>query len=96
MIDSIQQEIIVNQLKTINPTKIGVFGSFARNENKSESDLDILVFLDPKTKISLFDIIGVEQQLSEKLKMKVDLVTERSLSPLIRPYVEKDLKIIFE
>jgi predicted nucleotidyltransferase len=96
MIDSTQKSIIVSSLRSINPRKIGVFGSFARNENKSESDLDILVFLDTNNKVSLLELIGAEQDLSEKLGIKVDLITERSLSPLVRPYVEKDLKIIFE
>jgi predicted nucleotidyltransferase len=55
-----------------------------------------LIFLDKNNKVSLFDLIGAEQELSEKLGIKVDLITERSLNPIIRPYVEKDLKIIFE
>jgi uncharacterized protein len=96
MIDSNQRNIIVSQLRTINPKKIGVFGSFARNEDHKESDLDILIFLDSGNKVSLFDLIGAEQELSEKLGITVDLVTDRSLNPLIRPFIEKDLKIIFE
>lgn len=96
MINFDQQNVIISSLKKrIHPRKIGVFGSFARNENKPGSDLDILVFLDHQNKVSLLELIGAEQELSEVLGLKVDLVTDRSINPLIRPYIEKDLKIIF-
>jgi predicted nucleotidyltransferase len=96
MIDQRQKDTIIQHLLPIRPNRIGVFGSFARNENKSDSDLDILVYLDNSNKVSLLKLIGVEQNLSEALGIKVDLITERSLNPLVRPFVEKDLKIIFE
>jgi predicted nucleotidyltransferase len=94
MITKQQKELIITHLKGLSPQKIGVFGSYARNEQKVLSDLDILIYLDNSKKISLLDIIGIEQQLSEALGVKVDLITERSLNPLIRPYVEKDLQFI--
>jgi predicted nucleotidyltransferase len=96
MISQTQREKIIQYLQPIRPGKIGLFGSFARNENKTGSDLDILIYIDNTNKISLLDLIGAEQDLSEALGIKVDLITERSLSPLVRPSVEKDLKIIFE
>jgi predicted nucleotidyltransferase len=96
MINEVQRATIINLLKPVGPRKIGVFGSFARDENKNESDLDILIYLDHANKISLLELIGAEQELSEALGIHVDLITERSLNPLVRPYIEKDLKIIFE
>lgn len=96
MISLAQKEIVLNHLKALQPRKIGVFGSYARNENSADSDLDILIYLDYSKRISLLDLIGVEQELSEELGVKVDLVTERSVSPLIKPLIEKDIQIIFE
>jgi len=96
MLSKVQTDAIIKYLLPVKPEKIGVFGSFARNENKASSDLDILLFLNRNNKVSLLDLIDVEQKLSEALGIKVDLVTERSLNPLIRPYIEKDLKIIFQ
>lgn len=85
---------IVSCLSKYNPAKIGVFGSFARNENTKDSDIDILVdFIDP---ISFLDFVGIEQELSEILGIKVDLVTGRSVDPKLKKYIERDLKIIFE
>jgi uncharacterized protein len=96
MISSTQQQIIIDHLKPLKPQRIGIFGSYARNENTIDSDLDILVALDYSIRPTLLDIIGVEQQLTKVLGIKVDLVTEKSLNSYILPYVEKDLAIIFE
>ena len=69
-----------------------MFGSYARGDNRSDSDLDLLVAF--KNKISYFDLVGMEMDLSEKLGIKVELVTEKSINPAIREYIENDLKII--
>ena len=95
MISQDQQSVIISKLSSLAPKKIGIFGSYARNENQKSSDLDILSFLDPASKISLLKLIKAEQDLANSLGIKVDLITERSLNPLVRPFVEKDLKIIF-
>jgi len=96
MISSAQKNIVISHLKQLHPKRIGVFGSYARNENNDGSDLDILVYLDYTKRISLLDLIGVEQSLSEELGIKVDLVTGKSISPYIKPIIEKDIRIIFE
>ncbi len=92
MISEAQKEIIIKSISPYKPKKLGVFGSYARGENNSASDLDILVEFG--LQISLLDLIGIEQDLSESLGIKVDLVTERALSKYVRPYVEKDYKRI--
>jgi predicted nucleotidyltransferase len=92
MIPTSKQEIIISCLRPHNPSKIGVFGSYARGDNRSDSDLDLLVAF--KNKISYFDLVGMEMDLSEKLGIKVELVTEKSINPAIREYIENDLKII--
>ncbi len=96
MISPEQRNIVISHLKELQPKKIGIFGSYARNENKDDSDLDVLVYLDYSKRVSLLDLIGVEQNLSEELGIKVDLVTEKSISPLVKPFIEKDIRIIFE
>jgi predicted nucleotidyltransferase len=95
MINSHQRDVIVNHLKSLRPLKIGVFGSYARGENKVDSDLDVLVHLNYSYPVSLLDIAHVSQNLSEALGISVDIVTEKSLSPYLRPYIEKDLIYIF-
>ena len=92
MISARQKEIIINTLMPYQPKKIGAFGSYARGENTDKSDLDLLVEFGAK--ISLLDLAGLTQDLSEHLHIKVDLVTQGGLSPYIRPYVERDYKSI--
>lgn len=92
MINKDQIAIIKNVLESYSPTELGIFGSYARGDNTQNSDLDILISFGKK--INFLDLIGIEQELSEKLSIKVDLVTRNSLSPLIKAYVEKDLERI--
>ena len=94
MISNQQKEIVLEHIKTLHPIKVGIFGSYARGQNTNDSDLDILVYLDYTYKISLLDLIGVEQKISDALGIKVDLVTAKSLHPLILPQVEKEVNFI--
>ena len=92
MLTNNQKQLIINGLSRFHPLKIGVFGSFARNENTPTSDLDLWVQFEKK--VNLLDIIGIELDLTEQLGIKVDLVTDASIHPKIRPYIEKDLMLI--
>lgn len=74
--------------------KIQVFGSFARNEQKDGSDIDIL--LDMEHPVGLFTLSGYLIDLEEKLGLKVDLGTDKSLSEYVRPYVEEELETVYE
>ncbi|NLE03207.1 MAG: nucleotidyltransferase family protein [Crenarchaeota archaeon] len=63
---------------------IGVFGSYSRGEQKTNSDVDILVtFVDPND-IDLLDFIELKQFLSRKLKTKVDIVQKHTLKQRIK------------
>jgi predicted nucleotidyltransferase len=67
---------------------VRVFGSLARGEAGPESDLDLLITLDPER--SLLDLIALQQSLEDLLGRKVDVVTEASVSPHIRPQLLRD------
>ncbi len=86
--------IIVSYLKKYDPVQIAVFGSYARNEDNPNSDIDILVSFSKR--VSLFDLGGMKYDLSELLNRPVDLVTKNGLSEKLRPYISKDLKIIYQ
>jgi predicted nucleotidyltransferase len=87
---TLQQELLIKEtVKKFSPTLVGVFGSYARNENTSQSDLDILIDFDKG--INLIELIGLEQELSELLGIKVDLVTSRSVNSNLEPYIQRDL-----
>ena len=61
---------------------IGVFGSYARNEQKKESDVDILVTFSEGA--TLFDFAELAEFLEEQLHLKIDLVSEQALREEIR------------
>ncbi len=79
--------------------RISVFGSYARGESTSQSDVDLLVALKPSEKrppLGLFEVIRLEKELEKKLGCAVDLVTEDGLSPRLKSNVEKDRVILYE
>lgn len=89
MITVEQENIIKDTLIPYEPVLVGIFGSYARNEQKHSSDIDILV--DFKRKTNLLDLIGIEQELTELLGMKVDLITLRSVNEQLKSFIQKDL-----
>jgi predicted nucleotidyltransferase len=60
----------------------------------SKSDLDILVQFSGRK--SLLDIVRIERELGESTGVKVDLQTEKSMSPYLKPYIEKDLLVLYQ
>ncbi|MBI4158365.1 MAG: nucleotidyltransferase family protein [Candidatus Yanofskybacteria bacterium] len=76
------REQILPLLKEAGVLRSALFGSVARGEAGSGSDIDILIEL-PKDK-SMFDLIELEEKIGKKLNKKIDLVTYRSLHHLLR------------
>jgi predicted nucleotidyltransferase len=71
-------------------SKIGIFGSFARGEERPDSDIDILVtFQDGKKTFDNF--MGTKFYLEDLFGCKVDLVTDAALKPLIRDPILQDV-----
>ena len=67
----------------------GIFGSYARGDFHEDSDLDLLVDFDEGA--NLFDLVGLQQFLEEKLGRKVDLVSRRSLREELRASVLNEM-----
>ena len=74
-------------LKAAGVTRSSIFGSYVRGEQNADSDIDILVDL-PRGK-SLFDLVGLQQDLEETLKNKVDVITYEGIHPLLKNYILK-------
>jgi Predicted nucleotidyltransferases len=90
MVQAEIKNIILSHLKEYDPLKVGIFGSFARGDNKKDSDIDILVEF--KESPSLLTLIKLENDLSEILGVKVDLVTTGALkNKRIKKSIKKDL-----
>lgn len=81
-------------LKSQGASKIAVFGSYVRGEEKPESDIDIIVEFSERK--SLLDLVGIEQEVSDALGIKVDLLTEKSISPYLIDRIKKEMVVIYE
>lgn len=86
--------IVSQSLQKQGAKEIAVFGSYARNEEQPDSDLDILVKFSEKK--GLLELVGIEQELSDQLQIKVDLLTEKSISPYIIDHVKNEMLILFD
>ena len=70
-------------------TRIGLFGSYARDEAEEDSDIDIAVEIESKNKYRSF--FGLKRHLEKNLKNKVDLGIESTLKPAAREYILKEI-----
>lgn len=84
---------LVHVLKGHGARKVAVFGSYARGEEKPGSDIDIVVNFSRRT--SLLKLVRIERELSELLGKKVDLLTERSISPYLIKAIKKQMKVLY-
>jgi len=69
--------------------EIGIFGSYARGEQDRQSDVDILV--DFSRSLSLLEFVHLENELSELLGIKVDLVMKTALKPRIGKHILEEV-----
>lgn len=84
---------ILNQLHALQPDlrrrypirSMGVFGSYARGEQRDGSDLDLLVELGED--VDLIAYAGLQIELSDALGVSVDLVEREALRPRLAPHV---------
>lgn len=72
-----------------NVSKIGIFGSYARNEQTNESDIDILVEF---SKPVGFEFVDLKDYLETVLNKNVDLVTPNALKPYIKNEILSEVK----
>jgi len=80
-----------NALKALGVKKLGLFGSFARGEQRAESDVDFLVEFEPDKK-SFDNFMQLAFLLENLLGRRVELVTPESLSPYIGPQIIKEVE----
>ena len=69
--------------------KIGLFGSYARNEQKENSDIDIAVEIEAPNSFRSF--FALKSELEKSFGKKIDLGIEHSLKPIVKKYIEKEI-----
>ena len=76
------------EFKALDVKSLALFGSVARGEGGSESDVDVLVEFEGRATFNGY--MELKLFLEDLLGHRVDLVTHKALKPRLRPYVEKD------
>jgi uncharacterized protein len=87
-------KIIIPYLKKNGVLKASLFGSFVRNESENTSDIDLIVQF--KKGKSLLDLVGLQIELQEELKRKIDIVTYNSLHHKLRDQILSEHEVFYE
>ena len=77
--------------KNFNVERIGYFGSYSRNEQNQDSDIDILVYFRKPLGWEFFDL---QELLEKELELKVDLVSEKALKEQLRQIILNSVKFV--
>lgn len=86
-LDDIKQKIASVQAglsKDFEISEIGIFGSYVRDEANIDSDLDILISLNPEHHLGLIKFNSLKEFLSDLLNIKVDLVLKDGIKPALK------------
>lgn len=76
---------IICILKRNGVKKAGIFGSYARGEQKKRSDIDVLI--QPAKNMSLLGFVEIKLELEETLGRKIDLLSYKGIHPLLRKQI---------
>jgi len=83
------------ELKAAGIMRLSLFGSVARGDASSESDVDLMAEFDPAKEFSLLDMVGLENRLADILGVRVDLIPERNLKDRSRERVAREAVLAF-
>ncbi len=89
------KEIVASYFATSVVRKAWLFGSYARGEADEDSDVDLLLDIDCSTPACL-DYLFWREELGERLRKKVDIVSVGWENKHIKPFIDKDKKVIYE
>lgn len=76
-------------------TQLALFGSRARQDNRPDSDIDVMIDVDPRSKFSLLDLVGVEHVIEDDLGLPANAFLRRSLDEGFRLTTKRDVIQIF-
>jgi predicted nucleotidyltransferase len=88
------KKLIIPVLANHKIVRASLFGSFARNEEKDGSDIDLLIeFRKGK---SLLDLISLKNEIEELTNRKTDILTYKSINPLLKESILSEQESIYE
>jgi predicted nucleotidyltransferase len=67
-----------------------LFGSLARGSHRADSDIDIMIEIDPDTPMTIFDYMDLKEYIASLFEERVDVVSREGLKPYVRPAATAD------
>ena len=102
MLPTMQREQVIARLKPYQPelnragvVSLAVFGSVARGDAGPSSDVDLMAEFDEARRLSLFELVGLENRLTEIVGARVDLADRRNLKELVKANAEREAVLVF-
>jgi uncharacterized protein len=71
-------------------THVALFGSIARGDDRPDSDIDIMIELDPAARVTMFDYVEIKEYIEGLFSEPVDVVNRDGLKALVRPKATAD------
>jgi len=92
-----RRDDIIARLKAAEPAlrargirRAAVFGSVARGDDRPDSDIDIMIEVDPEAHITIYDYVGLKEYVAGLFDGPVDVVSRDGLKPYVRPAATAD------
>ena len=89
------QKVVADYFKNKPVKKVWLFGSYARGEADSNSDVDVVVDIDYSFEIGI-EYFNWFQELQEALEKRVDVVSKKYINSRLRPFIEKEMVLVYE
>jgi predicted nucleotidyltransferase len=71
-------------------TRLALFGSRARGDNRADSDIDVAIDVRPESRFSLIDLVGVAHEIEDETGLHANIFMRRSLDDSFRRTLERD------
>lgn len=89
---TINTELIKQIARRHGASKVRIFGSYLHGTQKEDSDIDLLIDLEPGR--GLFDLVALKRDLENEIGKHVDVVTEGALSPYLKEDVLREARLL--
>src|SRR6267378_5601029 len=82
-------------IKAEGVTKLAIFGSRVRGDNRADSDIDVLIEVEPDASFSLLNLIGVEHIIEDATGLQAQATMRRSIPPRFAQRIADDILEVF-
>lgn len=99
---NLPRDELIRQLAALEPvlraegvTRLALFGSRARQDNRPDSDIDVMIDVDEAARFSLLNLVGVEHVIQDNLGLPANAFMRRSLDEGFRQSTKRDVVEVF-